>query len=161
LFVLFAQVTHHHHQLEEDWWFDALKGAVPKDDIVHEHDGFRQEIHDMETYLVSCLPAGTKWGPYNDVVPAASSQTFDVQRLETIIEALVAAFVDHVSMLLCHGNCDIKCTVEMYCSSVPSQDTCQGLQFALSLLTRKWRPSMTDRRSISSARYAHQPRYAL
>jgi len=80
---------------------------VPKDVIVHEHDGFRREIHDMETYLVSCLPAGTKWGPYNDIVPAASSQMFDAQRLENIIEALVAAFVDHVSMLLCHGNCDI------------------------------------------------------
>jgi len=99
-FVLYAlfwvAVTHHHHQVEEDWWFDALKGAVPKDDIVHEHDGFRQEIHDMEIYLVSCLPAGTKWGPYTDVVPAASSQTtFDAQRLEKVIEALVAAFVDH------------------------------------------------------------------
>jgi hypothetical protein len=129
---MIAQVTHHHHRIEEDWWFDALKGAVPKDDIVHEHDGFRQEINDMETYLVSCLPAGTKWGPYTDVVPAASSQTFDAQRLEKIIEALVTAFVDHVSRLLYHGNYDIKCTVEMFHSSVPSLDTCQGPQFVLS-----------------------------
>jgi len=90
-----VQITHHHHQLEEDWWFDGLKGAVPKEDIVHEHDGFRQEIHDMESYLVSCLPAGTKWGPYDDVVRTASSETFDPQRLEKIIEALVAVFLDH------------------------------------------------------------------
>ena len=111
-----AQVTHHHHKVEEDWWFDALNGAVPKDDIVHEHDGFRQEMHDMETYLISCLPAGTKWGPYTDVVPAASSQTFDAQRLEKIIEALVAAFVDHVSYaFVATGivilNATLKCTI--------------------------------------------------
>ena len=104
LFLSIAQITHHHHQLEEDWWFDELKGAVPKDDIVHEHDGFRQQIHDMETYLVSCLPAGTKWGPYNDVVHATSSETFDPQRLEKIIEAIVPAFAEHVSIFSAIGS---------------------------------------------------------
>jgi len=73
-------------------------------------------MHDMETYLISCLPAGTKWGPYTDVVPAASSQTFDAQRLEKIIEALVAAFVDHVSYaFVATGivilNATLKCTI--------------------------------------------------
>lgn len=145
-FVFVAQVTHHHHQVEEDWWLDGLKGAVLKDDIVHEHDGFRQQINDMETYLISCLPAGTKWGPYNDVVHAASSETFEPQRLEKIIEALVAVFVKHVSAPFARGSvqCNIQFTVAIYHSSVMNPDIYKPPRSALSLVTMKWRPSITD-----------------
>lgn len=79
---------------------ESLNGAVSTEDIVHEHDGFRQQIHDIELYLLSCLPAGTKWGFENDVVATSPTETFNARRLEQLIEALVVVFVDHVRSLL-------------------------------------------------------------
>lgn len=90
-----------HHRMEEEWIMESLKGAVKVEDIVHEHDGFRQQFHALESYLITCLPAGTMWGFENSVVPSTSTaETFRAERLEQLIETLVAVFLDHVSVLM-------------------------------------------------------------
>lgn len=77
---------------------EELKGSVSKETIVHEHDGFRTQIHDFQTYLESCLPVGTKWGPYTDVVASGTQRReWDGREAERLIEVLVAAFLQHVS----------------------------------------------------------------
>lgn len=86
--------------MEEDFYFEEFKGAIVKSDIVHEHDGFRSHIDDIKTYLESCLPAGTKWGPYAEVVPPDSpSNTFEATRLLKLIDSLTEAFLQHVSFV--------------------------------------------------------------
>jgi len=97
LFVLFwVSLVEHHHKLEEDWFFDALNGSVKKTDIVEEHDGFRHQIHDLQTYLESCLPIGTNWGCYGEVVPTGLVQRdFDAKEFERVVEVLVDAFLQH------------------------------------------------------------------
>ena len=71
--------------------------------MVHEHDSFRPHINGIETYLVSCLPAGTKWGPYAIVVPPTSpNNTFDATRLLKLIDALTEASLKHVYFIPPH-----------------------------------------------------------
>lgn len=111
----------HHHKLEEDWFFDALNGSVKKTDIVEEHDGFRHQIHDLQTYLESCLPIGTNWGCYGEVVPTGLVQRdFDAKEFERVVEVLVDAFLQHVSSCRQSRQVDLgalKLTVPL-CSSV-------------------------------------------
>lgn len=97
LYTLYwVAIIEHHHHIEEEWAMDDLKGAVSKETIIHEHDGFRHQIHDFQAYLESCLPAGTKWGPYTDVVAAGTTKReWDSKEAERLIEELVAAFLTH------------------------------------------------------------------
>lgn len=102
---------------------EGLKGAVAKETIVHEHDGFRKQFDEIEEYLKSCIPAGTKWGFTNDVVPASigGTQTFSGQRLEQLIDNLVDTFLDHVSAVFPCRNpipyhaCGGPCTNKVRC----------------------------------------------
>lgn len=74
-----------------------MKGAVAKESIVQEHDGFRSQVHDLQVYLESTLPPGTKWGMFKEVVAAASpSDVLQIPKLCTLIDELVAVFVQHV-----------------------------------------------------------------
>ncbi|KAF8311188.1 hypothetical protein DL93DRAFT_2169231 [Clavulina sp. PMI_390] len=98
-FVLYAlfwvDVVEHHHEIEEGWVMELLKGPSFKDEITHEHDGFREQIHDIQHYLTSCLPAGTKWGFRNHTVSAKALETFRAETLEDLIEKLVEVFLEH------------------------------------------------------------------
>lgn len=95
---------------------ESLKGAIAVEDIVHEHDGFRQQLHDIELYLVACLPAGAKWGFEDAVVLSPSTEAFEGERLEKLIENIVATCVDHVSILsaLLQRRVITKCELSSY-----------------------------------------------
>jgi hypothetical protein len=118
-------VIHHHHHIEEDFYFDGFKGAIDKSGIVHEHDGFRSRIDDIKAYLESCLPGGTKWGPYADVVPATSpNNKFDSASLLKLIDALTEAFLQHVCLIPTRNPCqnclltDFDFVIDQFCDEI-------------------------------------------
>lgn len=136
---------------------ESLKGTVAKEDIVHEHDGFRNQIHDMQSYLVSCLPAGTKWGFEDDVVSSPSTETFNADRLEKLIEGLVAAFIDHVRVHTSSFPFNARHALLIHTpfsfSSALSLDILIPLNCECTFLMLKWRPSTSDCCRLSYPRY--------
>lgn len=77
---------------------DEFKGAVSVPQIKDEHSKFTQTIHDIQLYLVSCIPKGSKWGPHNNVVKEEKSQDFSAERFRDLVRVLVidGTFVQHV-----------------------------------------------------------------
>ena len=134
-------MIHHHHHIEEDFYFDGFKGAIDKSGIVHEHDGFRSRIDDIKTYLESCLPGGTKWGPYTDVVPATSpNNKFDSASLLKLIDALTEAFLQHVCLIPTRNPCQncLLNSILLSTSSAMKLGISSPPRFEITYLMKRW-----------------------
>lgn len=86
-----------HHSIEESLVFSSINSAVPVSLIKGKHELFEKPFHDMEKYLLSCLPAGATWAVSRKVPQNSPNNTFESAKLVGIIDELAVAFLPHVS----------------------------------------------------------------
>lgn len=87
-----------HHGAEEGWYFALLNNAVPFEQIADEHARFHAPLEALGAYLMNCLPAGTVYGIYKNIVPTDSkNETLEAAKLLALIDELTIEFVPHVS----------------------------------------------------------------
>ncbi|KDQ13918.1 hypothetical protein BOTBODRAFT_66387 [Botryobasidium botryosum FD-172 SS1] len=89
-----AAVTHH-HDWEETIYYPLYAPKFETSQMVAEHASFTEGLHLMETYLISCLPRGTKWG-YGVITQNEQLETYDSTKLLSIIGSFAEPLVQHL-----------------------------------------------------------------
>ncbi|KAF8331093.1 uncharacterized protein EI90DRAFT_1061626 [Cantharellus anzutake] len=101
--LLWVSLIQLHHNFEEEHFLHHYPEAFEhKADILSEHQIFHDGIEHIKSYLLGCLPLGTKWGFFGEVVAEdpsrAQSQatTFDGAHLRTLVDAFAGPLTTHL-----------------------------------------------------------------
>ncbi|KAJ3478350.1 hypothetical protein NLI96_g9818 [Meripilus lineatus] len=86
---------HHHHEWEETIYYPLFNPKFDTSFIVAEHESFSSDVNNFEDYLVSCLPAGTKYG-FGKMAETREQIEFDGDRTRSLIDAFAGPLVTHL-----------------------------------------------------------------
>ncbi|TCD67486.1 hypothetical protein EIP91_012347 [Steccherinum ochraceum] len=86
---------HHHHEWEEEFYLPMFAPKFDPSLIKQEHEAFTAGFNEMQEYLISCLPTGAKYG-YDQIAPEHQQQSFDAQRLLTLIDSFAHELATHL-----------------------------------------------------------------
>ena len=81
---------------EENIYYPLFNPKFDTSTIVAEHATFTEGMHNLEKYLVACLPKGEKWG-YGQVTGPHEQQPYDGQKLRQLVDAFIEPITKHVS----------------------------------------------------------------
>ncbi|KAH8092217.1 hypothetical protein BXZ70DRAFT_951794 [Cristinia sonorae] len=88
-------VLHHHHSWEEEHYYPMFTHKYDTSFIVAEHETFTAAVHEMEEYLISCLPSGEKHG-YGRIAPQHAQQEFSATHLQAVIDKAAGPLSSHL-----------------------------------------------------------------
>ncbi|KAF8239042.1 hypothetical protein L208DRAFT_1386911 [Tricholoma matsutake] len=93
--LLWYAAIDHHHTWEEKIYYPLFNPKFSTDFIVAEHETFHAGVESLKEYLISCLPAGAKWG-YGNTVGPHKQETFEGNKLCSLIDAFVNELSTHL-----------------------------------------------------------------
>ncbi|THH33342.1 hypothetical protein EUX98_g826 [Antrodiella citrinella] len=86
---------HHHHHIEETVYFPMFNPKFDTSFAEAEHGTFTGNLEAFESYLVSCLPSGTKYG-LGLVAKPHNQQTYDGAHVCALIDGFGDALCKHL-----------------------------------------------------------------
>ncbi len=81
---------------EENLYHPLFKPKFDTDFIIAEHEAFSADLEAFENYLISCLPAGAKYG-YGKRAAPHEQQEFNGAHACSLVDAFAGSLAIHVS----------------------------------------------------------------